>query len=703
MTGMSRKIGLVFVLSVLAAAPSSAQDIQATFDEGVDLMRRGRDEEALRAFERVLAADPSNEDAYQLFKRTEHEVWIQILSKKGDMELVARRLMGLASLGRLERRDDAEAIRALVGQLSTDDAVSRISATRQLAAEHGEYAVPYMLPALADSGNESRRTAVMVSLAEMGLDVVPPMIEALDAPDAFLRRNVALTLGRIKDLRAVPMLAQVAASDPDTGARQAAQEALAKLGNQGAKPAAAFVLAGHDYVERRDTVLAPHMYSNVVWRWEDRGLAKTAIAREIYPEAMARKCFARALASEPGSAEALAGFVRAQVGAMTKLEILAAAGRDVGEFEEYVHSGSAAVGYAGLDATDRALQSAVASGDVAAALGLVAAVRAVSGQPTPGLQAALSSNDGSLRSAAAIALGHLAVDSRSGVSAEVVNELARAVSREIVRIAFLIDANEERALEIAAGLRGQGMLVSGAKTGGMGLAMMGRLPGVDLVLVADRLPDLTAHQVLTELAEDQRFAGTPRLVITDDAERAGELYGEKAAGVVAGGDVSGVPEVLGDGLQGDREKADRLSQAAALTLSDLASAGADLSAALDALAGTLAARPDAVAVPASHALERAGTGAQIPALVAVVADSTRSDEVRSAAAGAIAMIVARGAGTVSAEGISTLRGVAESDAARSVRMAAARAVGVSAASAAARAEMIHAAIVPPAAGGGEEE
>ena len=176
MTGMSRKLGLALVLSVLAAAPSYAQDIQQTFDQGVDLMRRGRDEEALRAFEQVLAADPSHEEAYELFRRTEHEVWLQILSKQGDFELVARRLMGLAEMGRLERRDDPDAIRALVAQIDTDDPVTRLSATRQLAAEHGEYAVPYLLPALADSGNESRRVAVMVSLSDMGLDVVLPMI-----------------------------------------------------------------------------------------------------------------------------------------------------------------------------------------------------------------------------------------------------------------------------------------------------------------------------------------------------------------------------------------------------------------------------------------------------------------------------------------------------------------------------------------------
>ena len=696
MTGISRKLGLAIALSAFAAQASWAQDIQATFDQGVDLLRRGRDEEALRAFESVLAADPTNEQAYDLFQRTEYDVWLQILSKQGDFEIVGRRLMGLAALGRLERRDDPEKIRELVGKLDTNDPITRKSVTRQLAAEHGEYAVPYLLPALGDSGNETRRVAAIMSLPEMGLDVVAPLSEALEATDPYLRRNVALTLGRLGDARAVPMLAHAAANDADPGVRQAAQEALARLGAQGAQPAASFLQAGKAYIDREGSVLAPHMYSDVVWRWEGNGLANVKVPREIYAEAMARKSFQRALAADPNSAEALAGFVRAQVSASTKVAALAARGQDVSALEAHVNAGSIAVGYAGPEATDQALQSAVAAGDVVAAMGLVQAVRSVAGRPTPGLQAALTADSGALRSAAAIALAQLAVASHNTPQAGVVDELARAAGRGIVRIAFVIDGNAERAASIAAGLQSQGMMVDRAPTGGMGLARLNRLPGLDVVLVADRLPDITTQQVLAEIAADPRFAETPRLIITDDADHARELYGEKSAGVVAGGDVSGVPEALSTGLNRDRQEADELSQAASVALAELAGANVDVSVALDALAGTLATRPDSVAIPASVALERAGTGAQIPALVAVVADVTRSDEVRAGAANAIARIAARGAGTIPSEGLFTLQGVAESDAAVAVRLAAARAVGASGAGAGDRAGMMLNAIAPRA-------
>ncbi len=704
MSGTYRQLGRLALLVALALAPAAlpaggpnlaprplgasgmAQDVQALFEQGVDLLRRGRDEEALVVFERVLAANPSHEQAFQLWKSTDIEIWTDILTKQGDFELIGKRLIGLAEMGRLTRRDDAEAIRGLVAQLDSNDPITRRSAIRQLAAEHGEYAVPYMLGALADAGAEQRRTSVMQALTDMNLDVVVPLMAALDSPDPYLRRNVALTLGYIRDPRAVPALAAVASLDEDTGARQAAVDALARLGAQVANAAPAFVQLGQSYLDRREDS-AVFEARDVVWSWQGRGLSKKAVPPGVYPEEMARWCFAHALWVQPGSAAALAGLVRAQAGEVARLEILAQSGQELGDMLEAARAGSAVVGIAGRDAVDAALSSAIAAGDFIAAAALVPAVAAVAAAPTPGLSQALASEDGALRSAAAIALGRIAVDGRGRVSSEAVRELAHVVGRQIVRLAFVIDADQERAAAIEAALLSQGMMVGKAKSGALGLGTLRRLPGVDVVLVADRLPDLTIQQVLSELQDDARFQATPRLVITDDAERASELYGESAQGVVAGGDVSGVPEVLSAGLDRDREQADLLSQQAATTLADLAAAGAEILPALDALAGTLATRPDAVALPASWALARAGTGAQVPSLVAVVADPTRSDEARASAANALARIVARGAGQIPTEGQAVLIVVIGSDAAAAVRHRAAEALGLSLQDSAVRGEL----------------
>lgn len=698
MTGTSRKLGLFVVVSALATpcalaalpaatvrASVSVQDAQATFQQGVDFLRRGRDEEALRAFEKVLASNPSTEEAYQLWKSTDHEVWLDILSKEGDFELIAKRLMGLASMGRLERRDDADAIRALISQLG--DATTRRAATRQLAAEHGEYAVSYLLPALADSGDQERRVTAMQALAEMNVDVVPPLVAALGSEDAYLRRNVALTLGYIGDPRAVAALATVVGSDPDAGARQAAQDALGRMPGQNADAVAAWVALGDLYLARDEGALAGQI-GDVVWSWGDGALVHVQVPGGVYPDAMARQCFGMALAIDPSSQAALSGYVRAQVGEVARLQALADNGEDVAELLEAANNGSVEVGLAGVDAADAALQSAIAAGDVGTAMALVQAVAEMAVAATPGLAQALRAEDGGLRSAAAVALGQIAIDTRSSISSDAVAELSHAVGRQISRVAYVLDGNDQRAAAIAGGLQSQGMMVTVAGSGVNGLLGLRRLPGVDVVLVADRLPDLTTQQVLSELGADSRFAETPVLVISDDADAAAELYGESSAGIVTGDDVSGVEGVMSESLGADREQADQLSRQAAETLASLAAAGADISTALDSLAGTLATRPDAVGIPASLALSRAGTGGQVPALIAVVGDGTRSDESRARAAKALAMIQARGAGSVSAEGRQVLMDVVLSDAGLSVRGAAAKALGLAAVTPAERAALL---------------
>lgn len=692
MTGIHRKLGLLLVLSSFAPAVSAAplpalcltQDAGALFDQGVDLLARGRDAEALAAFKQVLAADPSHEEAWELFKRTEHSVWLEILTKEGEFQLVGRRLMGLAAMGRLERRDDAEAIRPLVAQLRADDPISRLSATRQLAAEHGEYALPFLVPALADAGDEDRRIAVMQALSEMNLDVVLPLCAALHSSEAYLRRNVALTLGRIGDQRAVAPLAMLARIDDDTGVRQAAGEALTRMGAGNADPVQAFLALGRGFADRDGRLLSGSPDATALWRWDGQTLTYSALPADVWPDAMGRMAYAHALHLSPENAEALAGLVRCQVALETKLAHMAEAGADVAESLAQAQAASASVGLAGAAAADAALSAAVAARDVTASLGLVRAVAAMAATPTPGLQAALASDDGALRSSAAVALGAIAVDARSAAGADVVAELARAAGREILRIAFVIDANGERAQSVAGALRAQGMMVNVSSSAAMGLAQLQRLPGVDVILVSDQLQDLTTFQVLSDLADDARFGATPRVLITDDGDAAGELYGEQVAGMVVGGDASGVGGLLEGTLNQDRARADQLSRQAAAVLADLGAGGADISAALDALAGCLATRPDEVAIPASRALARAGTGAQVPALVAVVGDASRSDDARAAAADALAMIVTRGAGQLSPEGNASLREVAVSDAAANVRRAAARAAGASPQSAAER-------------------
>ena len=673
MTGMHRKLGTLLVLSALVAPAALAQDIQGTFEEGVSLLKRGEDDQALAAFKTVLAADPSHAQAYELFKNTEHDIWMEILTKQGDFELVGKRLMGLASMGRAEHRDDPEAIRALVAQLSTDDPVSRRTAIRELAAEHGEYAVPHMVAGLGDQSNEDRRVSAMQALSEMNTRVVPPLIAALDSEDAFTRRNVALTLGYIGDPRARGPLGAAAESDPDEGVRKAAGTALERIG--GATTGLADLLTvGHAYHMRRDDFLAPYQYSDVVWHFADGQLHSTAVRRELYADEIAKQAFRRAMLLAPKSLEAKSGLARAQASQVAILEALRAVGEEDGEFAATVEAEALKVHLAGAVAVDAALVASVNENDNATAGALVDAVAHLAGAPTAGLNAALASDDGALRAKAAIATGQMCLGGRAEASGKLAADLGAIAGRAIVRIAFVVDADSARAEALSQALTDDGMLVTVADSGVHAIALLRQVAGVDAVIVADVLPDLTTAHVLSELKSDPRTREAAVMVLSDNVAGATEIYGDSVSGVISGAaDAAAVGEALSGALGAERARADALSHQAAKLLAGLASAGQDISPALEDLSSVLGSRPDTVAIPAAHAIGIAGGPSHTGALMSVVSDTEASVEVRTACARAVGSIFSRGGG--SSDAAAALADVMNSDAPLALRSAAASALG----------------------------
>ncbi len=685
-----RNLGLLLALSAFLAPVSSAavlpQDLNSDFEEGVQLLHQGRKAEALVAFQRILAADPANEAAYQLWKETDYEIWVELLVEGGDFHLVANRIMDRATLQRQMSRNDEGAIRGLVDTLrNSGDSLERRRTIDAMSANHGEYVVPFMLPALADDQNDDWRVLAMVSLARLGPDVVLPMLEALESENTFLRRNVVLTLGNIGDPRAAGPLAALAATDADATVASAARDAAAKCNLKG-DALSALLASGDAYHYRHASVLAAYMYSDVVWSWDGTKLASSAVPNAIYNNELSKKAYYRALALAPESLEAQAGVARACVDIQAKLSAMADAGADVSDLQAQGFEGSLAVALAGPDALDLALQWAVLNDDASTGTLLCNALATTAKGPTAGLVAALEASDGGVRGEAAVALGRIAIQTKQAVEARVVAALGQNTGREVVRVAAIIDGNNARAAALTEALTSRGVMVNHRGSGAKGLDMLHRIPSVDMILVGDSLAGMTADAVLVNIADNSAMAKTPVFMLSE-SEAIGEAYADRVAAVIADvADISALDTVFEANLTGDRAQADRLAAHSAQALAELAAAGHNIGGTLDALASTLAHRPDTVCIPSMNALTLAGTSAEAAGLLAVLTDTARSDAARAAAGDAIAGILGRH--NVDADAIDGLRSVFVSDASLAVRSAAGRALGRFSLSAEERADLM---------------
>ncbi len=670
----AKRSGRLLAALLLLALPASAQ-VDDLFEQGVDLLSRGQHAQALAAFQKVLAEDPSHAVAFELWQKTNSDVWLKLLTLGGDYELVAKRFLDIAKMGRKERRNDEEAIRAAIGELDTDDIAARQRAFYAIGAEFGEYAVPYLVHSLGESADQDKRVITMQALSHMGDDVVLPLIEALEASDPYLRRNAALTLGYIKDPRANGALAMHATNDEAEPVRSAAKQGLERCGG-GTDVVGQFLALGDAYYAEQESVLQPQQYSDVVWNWKGTGLVPTSIPRFLYAPELAKRAYARALEASPGATRALAGLARCVVTQRIRLEQWKAFGQETGDWDERLNTGDLAVELAGSEALGLALGWALDQDDAIAASGLAKALAHVASQPTANLSKALANRSASVRGEAAVALGKIACLTKGRVDGATVAALNEAASREVLQVAAVIDGDPARRASYEKALEGRGLMVNSWTNGARGLAALRSVPSIDVVFVAGSLPDLTSHQVVHELRSDPRTREVPIFVLVSDPDTDKGLFGDGVNGVLANAeDLDQTTEAMSARMNKDREDATELAARAAGTLARLAELGlGDLSSSAGELAGALTNRSDTVVAPALDALRSIGTGAQVPAILNILSDAQKTEEIRVLAAEALGGIFARGA-NADANVVQSLRTLATTDASLAIRKAVARSLG----------------------------
>lgn len=661
--GSLRASALLVLSLCLVATNGVAQDNKALVQEAYDLVSRGKNDEALAKLNSVLASDPSAEDAYALRNALEAKQWIDVSVASDKLGEVVTQLFGRAMPAAAAKTGDVAAIDKLLDEARTGDWAKKETALRTLALNHGEYAAVRLWSDLGHSENE-RRVQAIDWLRRLGADVSLPLIQCLKAGEPMIRANAATVLGMIGDHRAKAALA-VAAGDAEQIVKDAAANALAKMGGAGAPVDEAVAVAEMYY--RRDPRAVNH-YRVVypIWTLERDGDASQLVAaevpRDLYHLKLAEAALFDGLRTAP---DHMAGRV-----------LLASVLLAEGEFGRGVSGDGEGAPVAAACAQSRVLAAAqgpevlgavvakaLADGrsDVAtAAVNLLGSILdADSFGATDGLSLGLAAADKNVRYAAALAIAK--IKPRGYAVEAVVSALAHAVGEDAVRTVMVIDDVAETRDALCAQLDAKKYFCAWADAGATGVARLRDYPIEDLVIVRYDLGRGHVSDVIRGIRADDRTKETPvvLLVSAKDMDAAKKDWDGKVQGFISAPPVADAYEPalkeLVKTLDGARESATMTAAKAAQALAEMDPRGSGFSSA--AATGALAASlkgDDRVRLPAVRALGAIADASTEPALLELFRDATAAEAVRGEAALALARI-SRAGGKTSPEFGAALR------------------------------------------------
>ena len=130
-----------------------------------------------------------------------------------ELREVAGGIIDLIEQGRYLRRTDPRIIIQEIKRLSTNIR-GQIAAERRLK-NAGEYAIPFMLDALADRDRKEEFAYIIGALPKIGKDAIRPLVAALQTDDVAVKPEIIRALGEIGYPQALGYLKYIIENDTD--------------------------------------------------------------------------------------------------------------------------------------------------------------------------------------------------------------------------------------------------------------------------------------------------------------------------------------------------------------------------------------------------------------------------------------------------------------------------------------------------------
>jgi len=385
----------------------------------------------------LLQSNPDPVKLLELSRSNEqgHQILVRVSDSAPDAELaeLSGKILALIERGRFLQRIEPKIIAEEVRRLSTTDRGWFIAVERLRNA--GEYAIPFMLDAMADPSRENEMPNIVRALPQIGKDAIRPLTAALQTNNVALRMQVIAAMGKIGYPQSLPPLKFVVEKDDSPQLRQAAQESIRQIDPAALQTPAAqlFYQLAESYYYHAES-LAPAADANFanVWFWDagTQKLTREEVSKGYFNELMAMRSCEWALRADAGFGSAiglwLAAFFKAESAGEEKMPAY---------FGDRHADALVYATTAGVEYLHQALARAVKDNNAYVALGVIEALATTAGEKsllyqiggTQPLLAALSFSDRKVKYSAAIAIAAAGPTEAFAESKLVVANLAEAL------------------------------------------------------------------------------------------------------------------------------------------------------------------------------------------------------------------------------------------------------------------------------------
>ncbi|MBN2138079.1 MAG: HEAT repeat domain-containing protein [Sedimentisphaerales bacterium] len=434
-----RTITAVLAASIFLGSIGFGQTLEEHWKDFVHYVKIGHSELAKGYAQAILQSNPDPVELLALSKASpeDYQILQMVHEAKRDAELadLIGKVLNLIDKGTFTRRTDAPIVAEEVRRLTSTDR-GWVTAVKRLQGA-GEYAIPFMLDAMADDTRKDEYANIVRALPYIGKDAIRPLVAALQTDNVAVKGEIIKALGKIGYPQSQGYLRYIAENAKSPAFSAMAAGSLAQIDPSAAKVPAArlFYKLAEDYYYHAES-LAPQENADFanMWFWDAEAgkLERVEVDKGYFFELMSMRACEWALCSDPTFGQAIglwvAAFFKAESAGVAMPEFFGDAHADA-----LVYATTAGVQY-----LHQALARAVKDEDAYVALGVVESLATTAGEKSllyrlgtvQPLVEALRFNNRAVRYSAAIAIALAGPTEKFAEAKLVVANLAAALGQD---------------------------------------------------------------------------------------------------------------------------------------------------------------------------------------------------------------------------------------------------------------------------------